>query len=144
PPNALDEPKPASSIKITSTLGASLGGRSGSIFGNFVSGSRASNVVRFTGVISGIGRTVRFSLSFELVIVTCPLDADRQCGCTPLVARHFCGHRFFNVIVFVSVLSYVKNDLDNLAASEFELRFVFTANRIAAVVANGEALAAKC
>ena len=42
PPNALDEPKPASSSSTTSTFGAPAGGRSGSIGGNDVSGSFAS------------------------------------------------------------------------------------------------------
>ena len=42
PPNALDAPKPTSSSRTISTLGAPFGGRSGSIGGNFVSGSFAS------------------------------------------------------------------------------------------------------
>jgi len=42
PPKALDEPNPASSIRMISTLGAPLGGRNCSIGGNLVSGSRAS------------------------------------------------------------------------------------------------------
>ena len=42
PPNALDAPKPTSSIRTTSTLGAPSGGRSCSIGGNVVSGSFAS------------------------------------------------------------------------------------------------------
>ena len=42
PPNADDEPKPASSSRITSTFGAPAGGRSGAIGGNEVSGSFAS------------------------------------------------------------------------------------------------------
>ena len=42
PPNALDAPKPQSSIKMTSTFGAPAGGRSGSIGGNDVVGSLAS------------------------------------------------------------------------------------------------------
>ena len=42
PPNALDEPKPASSSRTTSTFGAPAGGRNGSIGGNEVSGSFAS------------------------------------------------------------------------------------------------------
>jgi len=42
PPNALDEPKPASSSSTMSTLGAPAGGRSGSIGGKDVSGSFAS------------------------------------------------------------------------------------------------------
>ena len=42
PPNALDEPKPASSIRTTRTFGAPAGGRSSSIGANEVSGSLAS------------------------------------------------------------------------------------------------------
>ena len=42
PPNALDAPKPASSIRTISTFGAPSGGRSSSIGGNDVSGSLAS------------------------------------------------------------------------------------------------------
>jgi hypothetical protein len=42
PPKALDEPKPASSIRTMSTLGAPAGGRNCSIGGYFVSGSLAS------------------------------------------------------------------------------------------------------
>ena len=42
PPNALDAAKPTSSSKMTSTLGAPAGGCSGSIGGNFASGSFAS------------------------------------------------------------------------------------------------------
>ena len=42
PPKALAEPNPASSIRMTSTLGAPLGGRNCSIGGNLVSGSFAS------------------------------------------------------------------------------------------------------
>ena len=42
PPNALDAPKPTSSIRTTRTFGAPSGGRSGSIGGNDVSGSFAS------------------------------------------------------------------------------------------------------
>ena len=42
PPNALDEPKPVSSIRTIKTFGASAGGRRGSIGGNDVSGSFAS------------------------------------------------------------------------------------------------------
>src|SRR6476659_1595306 len=59
PPNALDAPKPASSIRITSTFAAPLGGRIGVIGGNFVSGSLASYVVSVTGLRSGIGKTWR-------------------------------------------------------------------------------------
>ncbi len=42
PPKALEEPNPASSMRMISTLGAPFGGRSCSIGANFVSGSRAS------------------------------------------------------------------------------------------------------
>ncbi len=42
PPNALEAAKPTSSSSTISTLGAPFGGRSGSIGGNFVSGSLAS------------------------------------------------------------------------------------------------------
>ena len=42
PPNALDAPKPTSSIRTTSTFGAPAGGRSSSIGANDVSGSLAS------------------------------------------------------------------------------------------------------
>ena len=42
PPKALDEPNPASSIRMTSTLGAPVGGRSCGIGGNLLSGSFAS------------------------------------------------------------------------------------------------------
>ena len=43
PPNALEQAKPASSIRITSTFGAPAGGRSGSIAGNDADGSFASS-----------------------------------------------------------------------------------------------------
>ena len=42
PPNADDDPKPASSIRAISTFGAPVGGRSGTIGGYFVFGSLAS------------------------------------------------------------------------------------------------------
>jgi hypothetical protein len=42
PPKALDAAKPTSSRSTISTLGAPLGGRSGSMGGNLVSGSFAS------------------------------------------------------------------------------------------------------
>src|SRR5580700_385294 len=42
PPKALEAPKPMSSKRMTRTLGAPSGGRSGSIPGNRVSGSFAS------------------------------------------------------------------------------------------------------
>jgi hypothetical protein len=44
PPNTLADPKPASSRSTTSTFGAPVGGRNGSIGGNDVSGSFASYV----------------------------------------------------------------------------------------------------
>ena len=59
PPNVLDAPKPMSSSKMTSTLGAPSGGRSGSIGGNAVSGSFASYVVRLGFARLGMGNTVR-------------------------------------------------------------------------------------
>ena len=46
PPKALDAPNPTSSIRMTSTLGAPLGGRNCSIGGNLVSGSFASYVIK--------------------------------------------------------------------------------------------------
>ena len=57
PPNALDAPKPTSSSKMTSTFGAPAGGRSGSIGGNFASGSLASKGNSPVYGWSGIGRT---------------------------------------------------------------------------------------
>src|SRR5690349_574776 len=59
PPNALDAPKPTSSIRTTSTFGAPVGGRSGTIGGYVVSGSFASYVVRPGSGMSGIGSTCR-------------------------------------------------------------------------------------
>src|SRR5215813_820867 len=56
PPNALDAPKPTSSMRTTRTFGAPFGGSSGTIGGYVVSGSFASYVVRPAGVMSGIGR----------------------------------------------------------------------------------------
>src|SRR5262245_37999245 len=61
PPNALDAPKPTSSIRMINTFSASAGSRSGTIGGYFVSGSLASYVVRLTAATSGIGRTDRDS-----------------------------------------------------------------------------------
>src|SRR3954454_1099557 len=55
PPNALDDPKPASSISTTSTLGAPAGGRSSRMGGNEVSGSLASYVTSPGGATSGTG-----------------------------------------------------------------------------------------
>src|SRR5215203_3078643 len=57
PPNALDAAKPTSSSKMTSTFGAPAGGRSGSIGGNFASGSFASNGNCPSYGRSGIGST---------------------------------------------------------------------------------------
>jgi hypothetical protein len=42
PPKALDEPKPASSMRIRRTLGAPVGGSNRSIAGNLLAGSFAS------------------------------------------------------------------------------------------------------
>src|SRR5215510_5621010 len=66
PPNALDAPNPTSSIKITSTLGAPVGGRSGTIGGIRVSGSLALYVVTPTYGRSGIGRISRCRASAAL------------------------------------------------------------------------------
>src|SRR5262245_36168492 len=66
PPNALEAPNPTSSIKITSTLGAPVGGRSGTIGGIRVSGSLALYVVTPTYGRSGIGRISRDRASFGL------------------------------------------------------------------------------
>src|SRR6187455_1252462 len=57
PPNALDAANPTSSSKMTSTLGAPAGGRSGSIGGNFASGSLASKGNSPSYGRSGIGST---------------------------------------------------------------------------------------
>src|SRR5207245_10744967 len=59
PPKALAEPNPASSIRMSSTLGAPLGGRNCSIGGNLVSGSFASYVIRPVRCGVGIGRCER-------------------------------------------------------------------------------------
>src|SRR5277367_806264 len=59
PPKALDEPKPASSIKITRTFGAPFGGRNWLIGGYLVSGSLASYVIRPDRGRFGMGRTDR-------------------------------------------------------------------------------------
>jgi hypothetical protein len=45
PPNADDDPKPASSSRISSTFGAPAGGRRGSICGKVESGSFASYLI---------------------------------------------------------------------------------------------------
>src|SRR5262245_21881054 len=66
PPNALEAPNPTSSIRITSTLGAPVGGRSGTIGGIRVSGSLALYVVTPTYGRSGIGRISRGRASFGL------------------------------------------------------------------------------
>src|ERR1700730_3279251 len=63
PPKALEEPNPASSIRITSTLGACVGGRNCSIGGNLVSGSFASYVISPVRSGGGIGRCERCLLS---------------------------------------------------------------------------------
>src|SRR5512132_4213765 len=57
PPNALEAAKPTSSSKMTSTLGAPAGGSSGSIGGNFASGSFASKGNAPPYGRSGIGST---------------------------------------------------------------------------------------
>src|SRR5246127_1219900 len=55
PPKALDEPNPASSRRMISTLGAPFGGGNCSIGGNLVSGSFASYVIRPVRCGEGIG-----------------------------------------------------------------------------------------
>src|SRR4030095_8439057 len=59
PPKALDEPNPASSMRMIRTLGAPLGGRNCSIGGYFASGSLASYVIRPVLSALGIGRCER-------------------------------------------------------------------------------------
>src|SRR5215212_7017441 len=59
PPNALDAPKPASSISTTRTFGAPSGGRSSSIGANAVSVSLASYVTSPERGTSGTGSTSR-------------------------------------------------------------------------------------
>src|SRR6478752_8946039 len=68
PPNALDAANPTSSSRTTSTFGAPVGGRSGSIGGNVASGSLASRGKSPSNGRSGIGRTSR-----EIGSVTLPL-----------------------------------------------------------------------
>jgi threonine/homoserine/homoserine lactone efflux protein len=58
-----------------------------------------------------------------------------------LVPRHRGGELAFDVNV--GVICYVEDDLDDLASSELELRFVVTRHSIAAVVSNAEALTAE-
>src|SRR4249919_2141486 len=57
PPNALEAAKPTSSSRMTRTFGAPTGGRSGSMGGNFASGSFASKGTSPSYGRSGIGRT---------------------------------------------------------------------------------------
>src|SRR4051794_39481169 len=86
PPNVLAAPKPTSSSRTMSTLGAPGGGRSGSIGANAVSGSLASYVVNPGTGRSGIGNIVRASRSG--LITTLP-SVDGQtarrllAACTP-------------------------------------------------------------
>src|SRR4051794_22406348 len=75
PPNALDDPKPASSSMITRTFGAPAGGRSGLIGANDVAGSLASYVTAPECSRSGIGRDVRATSS--RVILVRSAGADR-------------------------------------------------------------------
>jgi hypothetical protein len=65
PPNALDDPNPASSTSTISTFGAPSGGRNGTIGGNTVSGSFASYVVSPAGITSGIGKISRFGAAWS-------------------------------------------------------------------------------
>ena len=71
PPNALDAAKPTSSSKMTSTLGAPAGGRSGSIAGNDASGSLASYGSVPSNGLSGIGRTSRWTERSPLIGIGC-------------------------------------------------------------------------
>src|SRR5215204_2163461 len=82
PPKALAAPKPTSSIRTTSTLGAPAGGRSGSIGGNDVSGSFASYVVSVGCRRSGTGRTSR---PFWLILVLLGRESEYLRG--PAVGR---------------------------------------------------------
>src|SRR3954470_23521902 len=75
PPKALEAPKPTSSSRITSTLGAPVGGSKVGIGGNFVSGSFASYVVKPIGLRSEMGST-------ERCILFCTVD--------PFVDSGFC------------------------------------------------------
>ena len=59
PPKALEDPNPASSMRMIRTFGAPAGGRTGSIGGKTVSGSFASYVVTPTYLRSGMGSTSR-------------------------------------------------------------------------------------
>ena len=61
PPNAEDDPQPASSISTTSTFGAPCDGRIGWIVGYFVSGSFASKVVGAIGRLT-VGDRQYFAL----------------------------------------------------------------------------------
>jgi hypothetical protein len=84
PPNALDAPKPASSISTMSTLGAPAGGRSGSIGGNLASGSFASNGRSPSNAGSGMGR---FSREIWLGTVGSFPSYPSRCGsdqCSPV------------------------------------------------------------
>src|SRR4029453_17091876 len=75
PPKALEQPNPASSMRISRTLGAPLGGRSCSIVGYFASGSLASYVIRPVRAALGIGRCERCFVSSSLMAlppVRCP------------------------------------------------------------------------
>jgi len=59
PPNALFDPNPASSMRMTSTFGDPSGGRIGSIRGYDVSGFFASYIVTPAYGRSGMGRIAR-------------------------------------------------------------------------------------
>src|SRR3954449_2333645 len=61
PPNALDAAKPTSSSRITNTLGAPVGGLTGSIGANVAAGSFASNGRGPSTSRSVIGRVRRAS-----------------------------------------------------------------------------------
>src|SRR4029077_19030553 len=70
-PQALEEPKPASSIRMISTLGAPLGGRSCSMGGDLLSGSFASYAMSVVRSVFGIGRWERCLLSSLLIHTPC-------------------------------------------------------------------------
>src|SRR3954451_3006697 len=72
PPKALEAAKPTSSSRMTSTLGAPAGGRSGSIAANDASGSLASSGSSPSYGRSGIGSTSRWMLSDGPVIGLTP------------------------------------------------------------------------
>src|ERR1700675_1758176 len=59
PPKVLGAPKPISSSRITTTLGAPSGGRSSLIGGNFASRASSGTLPGYLYCVSGIGKRVR-------------------------------------------------------------------------------------